>query len=140
MKSIFDNIKHFNERENWGDTEKLNPLLLLVMDMIAEKINVPVIIHNGYSKKGHSEKSQHYLGNACDFHFDSDVEFLYHYTNLVSILDTTRIGKVKLADIVGLGVYPHWNNKGFHLDVRGYKARWMRDKNNNYVAINTNEL
>ena len=136
----FKNIKHFNPREKWGDPKKMNPFLLLVMDIIAEEFQKPVIIHCGYSEDGHAEKSQHYKGNACDFHIDTDEPFKDVYNKLINILVNTELGDNELDDLVGLGVYPHWNNKGFHLDVRGCRARWMRDKNNNYVAINTKEL
>lgn len=136
----FKNIKHFSPKENWGDPEKINPFLLLVMDIIAEEFQKPVIIHNGYSKKGHAKDSQHYKGNACDFHIKTDESFKEVYDKLTFILLDNALGKNRLSNLVGLGVYPYWNNKGFHLDVRGCRARWMRDKKGNYVAINIKEL
>jgi hypothetical protein len=41
--------------------------------------------------------------------------------------------QVPLEEICGLGIYPDWAHPGFHLDLRGYKARWGRVEGS-YVA------
>jgi uncharacterized protein YcbK (DUF882 family) len=76
------------------------------------------MIHEGYATDGHSDKSQHYEGNAVDFHADN-ITLEEAYVKLCKILDL-----LQLTDRVGLGLYPDWNSPGFHLDLRGSRARW----------------
>ena len=135
MISKWDNIQHFNKKENWGNPDKINPFLLLVMDIIRDRCGMKIKIHCGYERTGHATKSQHYKGNACDWHFDTDISFRKQYFILDNVLETTFIGDVKLGDLIGLGVYPNWNNQGFHSDCRGYRARWMQDTDGEYKQI-----
>jgi hypothetical protein len=62
------------------------------------------------------------LGRAidCDFNVSTVAELWEQYL---------EINKLNLW--TGIGVYPMWNNKGFHLDVRdsehpGYRQHWFR--------------
>lgn len=126
--SIWGKIKHFNPNEKWGDKNKINGLLLLLLDRITEEIKnyswqkykkiAPCIIHCGYKTSGHSPKSQHYKGNAVDFHFEN-ISPKEAYNIILQVLKDHQID-----NYVGLGVYPDWYKPGFHLDIRGYKARW----------------
>ena len=111
----------------------MNPVLLLLLDRLRELIGHPISINNGYATDGHATKSQHYLGNAVDFHVLS-----------VSPREASR--KIKdalevlgLSDQVGLGCYPDWKNPGFHIDVRGSKARWSK-VNGKYVKYEAGEM
>ena len=118
---IWDVVDHFNEREAWGDPEKMNGLLILLIDKIADILGCGVIIHCGYEGDGHTPSSQHYTGNAIDFHLKTDLPFKDQIDNVMLALD-----ELQVSDRVGVGLYPDWNSPGFHLDVRGVKARWGR--------------
>ena len=127
---IFKELTYFTENERWGDPEKVNGLLLLLLDIIRKELGHSIFIHNAYSLTGHSETSQHYLGNAADFHVDGMI-FVEAVDKVQEILE-----KYNVHNHVGLGIYTDWLTPGFHLDVRGKKARWGRVKGK-YVAFNT---
>lgn len=118
--AIFDDLDHFSPEERWGDSWKVNGLLLKLMDEIRERLGASIVIHCAYEDGGHSNKSQHYLGNAVDFHVVG-MPFPEAIYWIEKILDDLHA-----SDWVGLGIYPDWNTPGFHLDVRGVKARWGR--------------
>ena len=118
---IWDIIKHFTLAENWGQASGMNGMLVLLMDAIRERWGEPVVIHCGIEIDGHAKDSQHKLGNAVDFHVQSSLPFPAQCSRLESILKDLQV-----FNKVGLGIYPGWNNPGFHLDVRGAYARWGR--------------
>lgn len=128
--SIWSKLNYFSANENWGDKDKINPFLLILLDKIAYEVReyawrnnkaVPYcIIHCAYETSGHSQNSQHYRGNAADFHFEN-ISVLEAYGIILRVLKDYQ-----LENFVGLGVYPDWINQGFHLDVRGDKARWSQ--------------
>jgi uncharacterized protein YcbK (DUF882 family) len=115
-------LKHFHpEEKGWkGNFHKVNGLLLLLLDALREEIGCPFVIHCAYETSGHSPKSQHYLGNAVDFHIEG-LPFLEAMGRMERALENLQV-----SDRVGLGIYPHWLHPGFHLDVRGLRARWGR--------------
>lgn len=128
--SIWSNLNNFNPYENWGDKNKVNGLLILLLDKITDEIKVfswnkyrkfsPCIVHCAFKTNGHSPNSQHYLGNAVDFHFEN-IRPLQAY----KIINKT-IQNYQAENFIGLGIYPDWYKPGFHLDIRGYKARWSK--------------
>ena len=136
--TIWSKLKHFHPNENWGDKDKVNGLLLLLLDEITDKVkdyainnleeNAYCIIHCADEQGGHSPRSQHYKGNAADFHFKNISP------GKVYIIIQKVLKDLQLENFVGLGVYPDWHNPGFHLDVRGEKARWSR-VNGKYTVI-----
>ena len=127
---IFDLLSpYFSRRENWGDPDKINPALLFLLFRVRNAAGLPIIIHNAYELTGHSEKSQHYIGNAADFHFKHDNLFYSQIEMMEKVLSVMGV-----ADKVGLGVYPQWKTPGFHIDVRGFKARWAQI-DGKYVAF-----
>ena len=136
--AIWGEIKHFSLSENWGNPNKINGLLLLLLDKIADNVRkyvrqkdkkvAPCIIHCAYDTSGHVKNSQHYKGNAVDFHFEN-ISTKEAYTIILKTLNDYQA-----TAFVGFGVYPDWYNKGFHLDLRGYKARWSRI-NGIYISI-----
>ena len=127
---IWDKLKHFSPAENWGNSNKINGFLLFLLDEITEEVkkysrenhkkNSPCIIHCAYETSGHSPNSQHYQGNAVDFHF-KNISTKKAYEIICEVLK-----KNQTENFVGLGIYPDWHNPGFHLDTRGHKARWSR--------------
>jgi uncharacterized protein YcbK (DUF882 family) len=130
---IWKNLKYFTEKEKWGDSSKMNPALLLLLDKLRHKIDKPFVIHCGYEKSGHSTASRHYSGDAVDFHI-ADVPFIESIDKLLKALHEIDFMGDVCAVYVGLGIYPNWNTPGFHLDLRGYSARWGR-LGNEYVAF-----
>ena len=117
-------LKHFHPEEpGWkGNFHKVNGLLLLLLDALREEIGHPFVVHCAYETGGHSPNSQHYLGNAVDFHIEG-LSFPEAIERMEEALE-----RLQVADRVGFGIYPDWNNPGFHLDVRnvGRKVRWGR--------------
>lgn len=122
---VWKNLRYFTEKEKWGDAGKMNPALLLLLDRLRHKIGKPFVIHCGYEISGHSPSSRHYSGDAVDFHIEG-LSFPEAIDALLKALhDTDFLGEVS-AVYVGLGIYPDWNSAGFHIDLRGYSARWGR--------------
>ena len=133
MQSIWDKIEpYFLPKEAWGEPKKMSGLLLMVLYDIRFHSGWPIIIHCGTQGK-HCKNSYHSKGMAVDFHFEppndsvpfrNQAEFLMKY-----LVD------MQFDFFTGLGIYPNWNSPGFHLDVRGVKARWLK-QNGEYVGIN----
>jgi len=118
---IWKHLKHFTPDENWGDPDKINGLLLLLLDALRDRWSAPFSVHCAYDLSGHLDKSEHYLGNAVDFHIDDGESFALQISVMEHFLEGLQV-----AGHCGLGIYPGWNKPGFHLDVRGAKARWGR--------------
>ena len=136
---IWDSLKYFTKNEKWGDPDKMNPALLLLLDRLRETIGKPFVIHCGYESDGHSTASQHYKGNAVDFHIEG-LPLTEANRLLLAALHTIQIAGRQAHEVCGLGIYPDWNNPGFHLDVRGYSARWGAvKKEGKQVYISYNE-
>jgi uncharacterized protein YcbK (DUF882 family) len=125
---IWKLLNNFTKNENWGASEKMNPVLLLLLDKLRDKVGHIIRINCGYSTDGHAIKSQHYLGNAVDFVV---VGTLFDQAD--RLLQEALL-ELKVEDEVGLGCYPFWNTPGFHLDIRGERARWGRNAKGEYVS------
>ena len=121
MITIWNELKHFEITENWGEPDKMNGALLLLLDTIRDIYDESFVVHYGYATSGHCAHSQHYIGNAVDFHIDSVYSFKTQIDKMLNIFDILQV-----SDRVGFGIYPNWNNPGFHLDLEGKKARWGR--------------
>lgn len=130
-KGYWQNIYYFSPQENWGDPDKVDPMLVMVLDELRGFVGRPFHIHCAYETSGHSPNSYHYLGRAVDFHVDIEpfLAAVYLVDRALQSL-VVKIGTqyVRAGDICGLGAYYDWNNKGFHLDTRGWKVRWRRVK------------
>lgn len=126
---VWEQLQYFTRTENWGDADKMNHDLLLLLDTIRDILGKPISINCGYETSGHAKKSQHALGNAVDF-VVRGMSMQEAYDTIIEALD-----ELDMNDKVGLGVYMHWNTPGFHIDVRGKKARWSRNKAGKYVSI-----
>ena len=128
-------LKHITLTNAWGPIGKVNGFLILLTDVIVGEMGCPYVVHCAYQASGHSAKSQHYLGNAQDGHFVTDISFREQVHRVMTILDGLNV-----SDRVGVGIYPDWKIlatgepcPGFHIDVRGTKARWGRI-NDEYVG------
>ncbi|HHL40886.1 MAG TPA: hypothetical protein ENJ37_10305 [Deltaproteobacteria bacterium] len=124
--SIWTYAEGFSPGEKWGEPDRMNGLLLLLLAALRREFravdaSARFIVHAGFATSGHAPRSQHYSGNAADFHVETTLSYGDQVALMVDALDGLQV-----TDRVGLGIYPHWNSPGFHLDVRGEKRRWGR--------------
>jgi hypothetical protein len=111
---------YFDKHEAWGDPKMMNGLLLVLLDTIRSRLHQGIIVHHGWEVRANAA-SQHPRGNAVDFHV-KNLPALEATMKLLSILD-----ELQASNHVGFGLYPDWKPvPGFHLDVRGSRARWGR--------------
>lgn len=103
--------------------EKTTFEIAKLIDRVASAVDgkAKVVIHCLFESTGHVSKSQHYLGKACDFHIVPTTKM--SYVDQIELIEEV-FENFGITEKIGLGIYPTWNNKGFHVDVRGYKARW----------------
>jgi len=122
--NIFDKLKHFNEDENWGNPDKMDNKLLILLDEFREHIGSSIIVTCGNQGK-HSAKSYHYIENgSCAV----DIVLPYYNGTLFDLLmSLTRF------NFKGIGYYPGWKYQGskcagLHLDTRPKLegARWFQ--------------
>lgn len=81
-----------------------------------------VVPHELYAINGHATGSYHYHGQAADFHIKTDKPLL----DQIRLLEKT-LSVLGLNGHCGLGVYPFWNDPGFHLDTRSKRSFWVFD-------------
>lgn len=120
---LWNYIKNFSPKEAWGSAPAMNGTLILLMEAIRNLWGADegFVIHCGYESSGHATDSYHKKGDAVDFHIKSALTLPEQSLRLSKIL----LG-LQVQSRVGLGIYPDWNNPGFHLDVRETYARWGR--------------
>ena len=146
--TVWDEIYPELRHRNFNYPEKLDEELLRVLYRIVREVGGRLNIHSDYrpERKGVSGNigqamsrivnSQHKFGIAVDFRLDDYTNmsrqerlFVYHQkTQWIEVL----LRKYEIYDKVGLGIYPFATNPFWHIDVRGVKARWCRDKNRQY--------
>ncbi len=108
-----------NPADKWGNPREIDPLLLIVFWIVIVESGWAAVVHSGFRAPETGRASQHHKGRAVDYHFASNRPLPIQIDIMLLILD--RWG---LNDKVGLGIYPTWATPGFHLDIRGEKARW----------------
>ena len=128
--SHFDDIKYF-EPEEFSDPDYIGSWvefdhdLLFAMDRLRGEIDAPVIVHSAVCIDGlceHSADSYHLLCNGCraiDFHVDTKMTLRTQY----QIIESMCV--YQGGTFMGIGVYPEWNNPGFHLDYGDRYQRWV---------------
>lgn len=115
--TIWDIVKpEFTTSENWGNTLTIDRCLVMILYCIRCDLKFPMVIHCGVEKRA---SGYHPKKMAVDWHFVTDLPLAEQYIILEGYLETKGWDK-----LVGLGVYPTWNQQGFHLDNRGFYARW----------------
>lgn len=125
MRMLWAHIKGFKPAEKWGDPDKMNGLAVMLLEKVREAFRnhydseATFHLHAGYDTGGHSFGSEHYQGNALDFHIQTSLSYPEQVNAMLEILTCLQV-----ASRVGMGIYPDWNSPGFHLDVRGEFARW----------------
>ena len=135
--------------EDFKYPEKLDSELIRVLHGIVREVGGGLIVHSDYrpSKRENASKkesatrvinSYHKFGIAIDFRLDTYIDLskkerLYVYYQKNKLLENF-LKKHGLFENVGLGVYPFARKPFWHLDIRGRKARWCRNKRNRYVG------
>ena len=135
MINLFDYIKGFSPDEPWGDSSKMSGLIVMLMEKVRTVYrdrydpDASFVLHCGYEADGHVSGSQHYKGNAVDFHIKTKLSFPDQIEAITIILH-----ELQVSNLCGIGIYPDWNSPGFHLDARGVPAQWGRI-GTDYVGI-----
>lgn len=129
--SIWKQLNHLKKTDKWGNPDKMDGFLLWLLDKIEGMSGKKAIIHCGYEEDGHANSSYHSRdgkGRAVDFHLEGLATRKQIYTAWM-IVDSI-LTDLQVADEVGLGVYLDWREGtlGFHIDTRGEKMRWIRNK------------
>jgi hypothetical protein len=97
--------------------------IIVLLDDLRDIYNFPFLVHSDWRKPPDGIPpelwpSQHNHGQAVDFHIQG-----LDYQDAVDLMEY-YLRQLDVVRYVGLGIYPHWNDSGFHLDTRGYMARW----------------
>ena len=105
--------KHFSPEEFGPRPDRVAAELFVLMDKIRAAAGCGIVIHCSWSESGHAERSYHYTGQACDFHFRG----LSYLTQYALLREFREIG--------GLGFYPEWSAVGWHVDLRSGFLQWV---------------
>lgn len=110
------NIKGGYEKVNfWALSDKLIQQLKS-LDRILQP-NEDICVHCGVEGL-HSPTGFHPRGMAVDCHFERDGEIVQPDEMLFLLIKKWQ---------GGIGIYTHWNNPGFHLDVGPVRTWWKKD-------------
>lgn len=125
-KNVFSgNCYHEDDEDEWSE---INPALTSIICYFKKKhFSDLVFFHSGFRPHGDTN-SQHYIGNAVDFHFTSYDNMSYCEKILQYYLDWEIIDAElsPIKEFIGLGIYPQANNPFFHLDFGGGWRSWSR--------------
>jgi hypothetical protein len=125
-------------------SEFKNPLnlrqdLVYSLDWMRQWMGMPFVIHEDFATTGHAPNSYHYQGAAVDGHFVYD-KSKFSFSDIAGKVLNIRYELANKSIIFlffGVGIYPHWNNPGFHLDIRppkdGFRPTvWVSSAQNVY--------
>jgi hypothetical protein len=116
-----------NGKPAFPEPDVMHPQLMILMELARQKLGYPIDIHCSYDTKGHAISSRHYDGKAIDC--SSEVDYKKLALTFKEVADYMELK-------IGLGLYPFWNNKGVHIDVRPEAERtsyWVRDHDEVYL-------
>lgn len=119
----WDLVKHFKPSEFQPRPDMMHQSIVFLIDTIRALFNAPIHITSAWAPgTGHSATSQHYVGKAVDFWVEG-----IPFKNAVDLMEgfiAQPPRGIGVTGFIGLGIYPHWLDPGFHLDTRGELARW----------------
>jgi hypothetical protein len=109
-----------------GAYENMDDDFLLKLYRFRIAMDTYMHINVGYATSGHSKNSYHYQGRAIDFYFK-------HATVPIRRVVVTAVK----CGLHGIGIYPHWNTPGFHLDNRPPNRFqvWKRNEDGVYIYV-----
>lgn len=120
-------IRYFDPEEfvNW---QEMHVPFLQALDILREYVGSPIRIHesNPVPNSAHKPDSAHFIGRAVDCSCQNLP--LWDF-----FLAATRV-----LQFTGIGVYPHWNSPGLHLELRDdatLRKYWWRDESGIYRGI-----
>jgi len=124
MNIDWEKVRYF-KRHEFHDADKLDPLLIYSIDALRDAAGRSIKINSDYRP---GDPGQHGLGRAVDIVISG-----LHVVDQFLLAEKTRL-------FSGIGIYPHWNRPGIHVDIRTLQphepgARWARDIAGNYVAL-----
>jgi uncharacterized protein YcbK (DUF882 family) len=116
-------VKYFKPSEFPPRPDMMDTSIVFLIDTIRDLFCSPIHITSAWSAgTGHSATSQHYVGKAVDFWIDG-IPFKDAVDLMEGFIASPPRG-IGVVCKIGLGIYPHWAQSGFHLDTRGTFARW----------------
>lgn len=126
IMDIFFLLKFFSRAEKWGDPDRMDHCTLIILERLRVFSGSPIFVHRGADLNA-KPSSCHYISAGGDDKAKA-VDFSFPKITLLEAHELIQefLKKNSLIDQVGLGIYPQWNNQGFHLDTRGFKARWSK--------------
>jgi hypothetical protein len=124
LPSLWEKVEYFNYAEEWGNPYVMWVHLIYYLDEFRRDLESPLHIHCGWEER---DTGWHPRGAAADLHSN-----VFHYKELAF--------RAMRFPFTGIGLYPFWNNKGLHLDVRPRPKdskikMWWRDKKGVYHNI-----
>ena len=118
-----ERYQRYGVGDNWGDINRVKVRLVYWVDELRCMANAPVTVHCAYEDRS---SGFHPQGEAADIHVSG-----------MSVLDQFILAS-KLP-FMGIGLYPYWNSRGLHVDIRSGNIRydWYRDKQGVYYPFNS---
>ena len=124
-RQLVEDHPNFNVHE-FKNVDRLNPMILRLIFNLREWLGLSMHIHSDFRQ---GDSGQHGKGNAIDFSirsipYSQAILRLEEWLKRPAEID----GEIILPETYcGFGLYPYWNNPGFHLDCRGARGRWAFD-------------
>ena len=109
--------------------------VLVILSIVSRKIGKSVVAHSGVRpmRSDHHPSVPHTVGGAIDFHFGDKSDSCSLVADYHDMID--ELYKLQVLRFTAIGVYPQWNNPGFHFSISKTTRRWS-EVNKVYVGIN----
>ena len=107
----------------WG----LHVILIDELNKLHKKLekDIDIVLHYGV-EGNHNPNGYHPKGMAFDLHFEKLGEVIRMQEMYAFLLEHWQ---------GGIGIYPHWHQPGFHLDVGPAGRVWYKNAGGEYVGI-----
>lgn len=130
--------------DEFNHFDKMDKQALDFLDMVRAIYGSPFVVkgHSDFRPQSEADRlagkplDVHAMGIAIDFHIIDTIPLKAQTQKLI-----------ESCEIIGIpfrvGVYPHWNNPGFHLDIldveknKGKAKFWIQDKKGAYNYYTT---
>jgi hypothetical protein len=129
IKNFRKDEKTIDGRPAWGDPSAMDFYFISFLDTVRHLYGHPFVLTSpAYTNgTGHSDKSYHYKGRACDFYIP-DLPADTAFWRMHDVLKDMGLMKDRVMIKRGFGFYCDWKplNQGFHLDDRDEGKFWVR--------------